>query len=967
MIGERIKHYEITARLGVGGMGEVFLATDTKLGRQVALKFLPREIASDPERRQRLQLEAKTASSLDHPNILTIYEIDEHDNRPFIAMAYVEGSTLKEKLEQGRLPINRAVRYGIQIASGLGAAHRRGIVHRDVKPDNVLIGQDDRARLTDFGLAKLRESSGLTSQGTTVGTVGYMSPEQAQGHPVDARSDVFSLGIMLYEMLAGQRPFVAEHAAAALYSIVHETPTPLREINSEIPEPLAAVVTRALSKSPSARYPDAEALEQDLRAVARELEFSSISSGAIAVPRQRYGKRLVRVAAGVLIILAGLFVVFSHRLFGPEGTPVSAGESTLAVMYFENLSDPGDAERLGDIITELLTTDLSGSEYVKVISTQRLHDLLNQEGVTSDRIDRTVASQIARKAGATRMLSGTLSRLGGRTVITAQLINVGSGEVVGSERVDGTDMFTVVDELSLSIKRQLGLTESEVLAGDVPVSEATTASPEAYREYLRGLDYYHSLDWPDAQRHFDRAIALDSGFALAYLRKAVGYFSDGQRAQGLAAFAAAYRHIDRTTGCDRLLVQAFARDLGINWDIEAAIRTLKQAAAECPTHKEPFFWVANMLSDYKHQPDTVIAYIQRALELDPDYPFALIVLYGTYIDLKEYDKALAVINRYQRARPNDVGPYSALSDVYIRKHMLDSAKQAAREAIEVAPDQRPGYFALAGVFVLMGMPDSAIATYERLTDVDENPFTEIAAWRQIASVNRAWGRFEEASRYYDRAYKAAEAASMTDQLATTERLRGWMLMYAGREAEAIKRLEHAADLDTLNQGSGIVLAQVYADAGQPEKAKRTLEELNKKWSGRIDEGLMTSFGYAVEARVAAAAGDHESAIRFFKMEREASRDSTESRLELAKSYIKLGRYDEAIAELKAKREESEITWPGDSYIHSLYYLADALVRSGRREEALEPLQRFLVFWGNADWDVPVARDAKQLYGSLAAQ
>jgi serine/threonine protein kinase len=279
MIGTRIKHFEVIEKIGAGGMGEVYLAKDTRLDRNVALKFLPREFATDPDRRKRLELEAKSASSLDHPNILTIYEIDEYDGQPFIAMSYIEGATLKEKTANGRLPLEDAVRYGIQIAAGLGAAHARGIVHRDVKPDNVLIGQDDRARLTDFGLARLKESSGLTGRGTTVGTVGYMSPEQAQGMEVDARSDVFSLGVMLYELFTGQRPFVAEHAAAALYSIVHEQPTPLREINPDIPEALALIVDRALAKSPSDRYADARALEADLRSVARQLEFSRISSG----------------------------------------------------------------------------------------------------------------------------------------------------------------------------------------------------------------------------------------------------------------------------------------------------------------------------------------------------------------------------------------------------------------------------------------------------------------------------------------------------------------------------------------------------------------------------------------------------------------------------------------------------------------------------------------------------------------
>ncbi|MBD3299117.1 MAG: protein kinase, partial [candidate division Zixibacteria bacterium] len=583
MIGEQVKHYEIISQLGVGGMGEVYLAKDTRLDRQVALKFLPREIAGDADRRKRLELEARTASSLDHPNILTIYEIDDHEGRPFIAMAYVEGGSLKERLEQGTIDIEDAARYGVQIASGLGAAHARGIVHRDIKPDNILIDENNRARLTDFGLAKLKESSGLTGRGTAVGTVGYMSPEQAQGLEVDARSDVFSLGVLLYELFTGEKPFVAEHAAAALYAIVHETPTPVRELNPDIPEPLAAVVARALAKDPSDRYPDARAVESELRTIARDLEYSRVSSsGAYAVhAHPPKTKRFAWAAAGVIIILVGLVLTFSPGLFSSEEPEVQATENSVAVMYFENLSDPDDEERLGDIITELLTTDLSGSDYLKVVSTQRLHDLLSQEGYADrKRIDRDVATKIASKAGASRMLIGTLSKLGGRTIITAQVVDVSSGEVVGSQRVDGTDVFAVVDELSTRIKQEIGLSGPEVYAGDVPISEATTSSAEAYREYLMGMEYYHALEWEKAHEHFDRALELDSTFALAYLRKGVAYSSDGQTERGIDMLRQAGQYIDRTTGCDRLLLEAMSIHLAQNWDQEAALETLKRATTQ---------------------------------------------------------------------------------------------------------------------------------------------------------------------------------------------------------------------------------------------------------------------------------------------------------------------------------------------------------------------------------------------------
>jgi len=968
MIGTKIKQYEITARLGAGGMGEVYLATDSKLGRPVALKFLPKEFATDPDRRKRLELEAKSASSLDHPNILTIYDIDEHEGRPFIAMAYVEGSTLKDKMANGRLPLDAAIRYGIQIASALGAAHARGIIHRDVKPDNVMIGTDDRARLTDFGLARLKESSGLTERGSTVGTVGYMSPEQVQGLPTDTRSDVFSLGILLYELLTGRRPFAAEHAAAALYSIVHETPTPPREINPQIPPEVSAIVEKALAKEPDERYPDAGALEEDLRTVARTLEISRISSGRIPVLQPQRRGRLAWGVAGGAIMLLGLVLALGSHIFTGGGQAVKAGENTLAVMYFENLSDPDDRERVGDIITELLTTDLSASQFVKVISSQRLYDLLKQQGVTSThRIDRDMATEVARKAGASRMLSGTLSKLGGRTIITAQLVDVASGDVVGSERVDGSDLYTMVDDLSIRIKHKLGLSEQEVMAGEVKVANVTTSSPEAYREYLQGMDFYYNLDWQDAHKHFDRALALDSTFALAYMRKGIAYMSEGQREEGVAMLAAAGRHAEHATGCDRLLIEAFAKDLAQRWDMQAALRTLKRAAVECPTEKEPSFWIANLLFEDKRQTDSVIYYSRKALDLDPDYPFALLTLANAQLERKDYAGARPVVMHYMAARPKDWVPYVLLSDIFLRQRQFDSAWVYARRMLVVAPDQRQAYDQVANLFVLQGQPDSAIAWYERMMSNDRSPFTRSIGLGRIAAIHKSWGRFTKALDYYRRAEAVADSAKLGPQRSAVEQAIGSLYFDTDRLDEAVTHYRQSAAMDSLNANAVILEARTQARLGNKEKAVELARRLAEKWKRRIDTSLIQSAGRETAASVAFAAGDYQGSIENHLAARKISNDTTGWRVPIAEAYLRAGQFPEAIAELTAMRDEAETNWPTGQYIRGLYLLADAQVKAGKPKDAIEPLQRFLVFWGNADWDVPIVKDAKRLYGSLSAQ
>ena len=364
-------------------MGVVYKAQDTKLDRIVALKFLPKHLLCDAEAKTRFEHEAKAASALDHPNICTIHEIDEVEGECFISMAYVEGKSLKEILKEKTLSLREVLDIAIQIAEGLNVAHKKEIVHRDIKSDNIMLTDEGLVKIMDFGLAKLKGATKLTTTGSTLGTLAYMSPEQAQGIEVDQRSDIFSLGVVLYEMITGQLPFKGEHEAAIIYSIINENPEPLARYKANVPERLQRIIDKTLEKDRNIRYQSAAEVIADLKGLQKE-------TAGVSVVKSKKKLLPFIVPASIVFILVLLFLIFKPFKFeiSPE-KKATAEENTLAIMYFDNLVDPADSTKLGEIITNLLITDLTESQYLRVVSSQRLYDilkLLGKEGIK--RVDR---------------------------------------------------------------------------------------------------------------------------------------------------------------------------------------------------------------------------------------------------------------------------------------------------------------------------------------------------------------------------------------------------------------------------------------------------------------------------------------------------------------------------------------------------------------------------------------------------
>jgi serine/threonine protein kinase/tetratricopeptide (TPR) repeat protein len=577
MIGRNVAHYRITQKLGSGGMGEVYEAEDTTLGRHVALKFLPEELAKDAAALERFQREARAASALNHPGICTVYAIDEHEGQPFIAMELLEGGTLAERIRRGPLPLGEVLDLGIQIADALESAHAKGIVHRDLKPANIFVSPRGRAKVLDFGLAKIERlraggnepseaptavrKDELTSAGTTLGTVSYMSPEQARGQLTDARTDLFSLGTVLYQMATGTLPFPGETSAVIFDAILNREPAPIGQLKPDLPAELGRIVSKALEKDRTLRCQTATELKTDLLRLKRDTD----SGGR-------------RAAEG------------SDSRGGVASRPA---EKSVAVLYFENLSGVKEDEYFRDGITEDIITELSKIRGLKVFS---------RPTVLAFRDRPVTPVQIGQQLGAACVLTGSLRRSGTRLRITAQLVDARTDFPMWSERYDRemADVFEVQDEIARKIAEALRVTlspqEQEELAA------RPTENLQAYDLYLRGKSYARRLTRQDlefALQMFDNAVTLDPDFALAHAANAIfcaQYYANFQRdgAWGTRAKAAADKAIALQPQLpDVQVAQAWIRY--IDGDFDDAIQRVRQAIGRKPNCEGAYYLLGRAL------------------------------------------------------------------------------------------------------------------------------------------------------------------------------------------------------------------------------------------------------------------------------------------------------------------------------------------------------------------------------------
>jgi len=931
----------------------VYKAQDTKLGRIVALKFLPKHLLCDEEAKTRFVHEAKAASALDHTNIATIHEIDEVEGECFISMAYIEGKSIKELIKEKKLSIEDILRIAIQIGEGLHAAHKKDITHRDIKSDNIMLTDEGVAKIMDFGLAKLKGATKLTTTGSTLGTLAYMSPEQAQGIEVDQRSDIFSLGVVLYEMITGQLPFKGEHEAAIIYSIINETPEPLARYKANVPDGLQRAIDKALAKDKAERYQHADELLADLRHEKKNLEYvkiAQIPSEAVA-PKPKKKLYPFIIPASIVFILILLFLILKPFKFEivPEKGAV-AEENSLAIMYFENMVDREDTERLGEIVTNLLITDLSESEYMRVVSSQRLYDILKLLGREGEKkIDREVATQVATKAGAKWMLLGNILQLEPRMVITTQLVNVESGQVEASQRITGEmkeEIFSLVDRLTVEIKNDLSLPAAAQEEPDRPVADVTTHSPEAYRYYIEGVDNYYKYYFDEAWKSFERALEFDSTFAMAYYRLAAGTWDE-------ELLAKAVEYSNNVSQKEKHYIKSL--EANISGNETEYIEELKKIIKRYPDEKEAFYELGSYYKN-RGEYEEAVRYFNKAIELDPLYKLAYNQLAYAYNDIGNFEKSIWAINKYVSLAPDEPNPYDTRGDLYARNGKLDQAIESYNKALEIKPDFYVSLYSLGNMYLYKREYAKAESCYQVLAS---HPDKDTRSWGRhyLAYIPLYQGKFDQALKVLDDGIAADRMEQVEWGIARKHLLKA--RTYDGKKNLnlALNELEKFMEIwdrefpDALKPPA--IYIRLLAENNEFEKAEEMAEALKKDIEEK-DKTMMNRYWQSLGS-IELAKGNANKAVGYLEKE------SSGFKFVLIKAYLESGRLGEAVSKLEKVLSSYDANRIGVPIwaVKSYYLLGLAYEKSGWNKKAIQQYEEFLEIWKDADPGIPEVEDAKE--------
>lgn len=949
MIGQTITHYRILKKLGEGGMGEVYLAQDTALDRTVALKFLLPAAQGDETARKRLLAEARSAAALDHPFICKVYEAGEADHRPFIAMEYVEGTNLKDKLSRGVLPFKETLRIAAEIAEALDCAHGRGIVHRDLKPSNILLTSDGHVKVMDFGLAKhlpagsmgteKTATATLTEAGSTPGTLTFMAPEQLKGESADARSDIFAFGVMLYEMLAGVHPFLRDSPLQTACAIMDETPPPIARYAGSVPELLEHTVKRMLAKDRGQRYQSIHEVRTNLVELLQEQPpRAPTPAGVLRVLRPLW------LTAAMLVIVFGLagasYWVFENYFHSPKTALAFQKRDWIVIADFENLTGDRVFDRS---LQTALTVGIQQSQYVNVLPPARVQEALGRMRKESGaKLDEALASELAVREGVKAVLVCSIAEVGGVYSLTARLVEPGSRATVLTEatKVTGKNqVLPALDTLAKTVRQNLGESLLSISRQSLPLPRATTASLEALKTYTDGK----RLLGTNEQAGIDlirQAVAMDPDFAMAHADLGFHDYLSGDKIQGEEHFTKALSLLDRLTLREKLWIQALAEDCRGNRD---------QAVNDYRTY----------LAQY------------------PDDGAARFRLGWTYMaTLHQYEKAIEAFQKVLEINSSDSGAYINLATCYGGMGQREKAVEYYQKAFQIRPSEMTGPFVnheYGFMLVEMGNLPKAAETFQKM--ISEDPaWKKARGHRSLGLLNMYQGKYTEAIANLKEAIllnKSIQALQSEYRdhmyLASAYRTKGRSADFASELGVANRILSRARFGPTWS----IYVAKTYARMGRTGEATRLLNDMMSQAqnptalsgvsrSSRADQAAI----YIVKGEIALTTRKASEAMESFELADKL--DSQGLGLEsLAFGYRTLGKpqeaankYQEIIPKLWLGGEEQEY------WILAHYELGKIYKELGDTPKAKEYYEKFLSIWKDADPDIPILRQARAEYAKL---